>query len=76
MIGENTFNLLNETHSITKSDWNNSERTKLWLYNLHYFDDFTAFEPNQRIDWHHALIDRWINENEIGMFRLNNFITL
>jgi len=66
MIGENTFNLLNETHSITKSDWNNSEWTKLWLYNLHYFDDLTALESNQRIDWHHALIDRWINENKIG----------
>ena len=66
MIGENTFNLLNETHSITKSDWNNSEWTKLWLYNLHYFDDLTAFESNQRIDWHHALIDRWINENKLG----------
>jgi hypothetical protein len=46
MIGENTFNLLNETHSITKSDWNNSEWKKLWLYNLHYFDDLTALESN------------------------------
>jgi len=66
MIAENTFNLLNETHSITKSDWNNSEWTKLWLYNLHYFDDLTAFESNQRTDWHHVLIDRWINENKVG----------
>ena len=67
MIAENTFNLLNETHSITKSDWNNSEWTKLWLYNLHYFDDLTAFESDKRIDWHHALINRWINENKPGI---------
>ena len=25
MLSENTFNLLNETHSISNSDWNNSK---------------------------------------------------
>lgn len=66
MVSENTFNLLNEVHSISNSDWNNSELSKLWLYNLHYFDDLTALNSNERNDWHHVLIDRWIKENKLG----------
>ena len=63
MLSENTFNFLNETHEIKLGDWNNSKISKLWLYNLHYFDDLNAYDSSVRISWHHALINRWIVEN-------------
>ena len=63
MLSKNTFNFLNETHEIKLGDWNNSKISKLWLYNLHYFDDLNAYDSSLRINWHHALINRWIVEN-------------
>lgn len=45
------------------SGWNDSEKPKLWLYNLHYFDDLRAGESAPRAAWHRDLIARWIAEN-------------
>ncbi|MER9670158.1 alginate lyase family protein [Mesorhizobium sp. M0203] len=39
---------------------------KLWLYNLHYFDDLNASEAARRLDWHRALMERWIAQNPAG----------
>ena len=47
--------------------WNNSFCDKLWLYNLHYFDDLNAPEAEDRLEWHHNLIHRWIAENPPGI---------
>ena len=67
MLTANSFRFLNETHEIrTEQDWNNVEWSKLWLYNLHYFDDLNAVDAQERIDWHRALIQRWINQNPAG----------
>jgi uncharacterized heparinase superfamily protein len=67
MIKKNVFRFLNETHQINvQEDWNNSNWAKLWLYNLHYFDDLTAVNSNKRIGWHNSILERWINENPIG----------
>lgn len=43
--------------------WNNSTISKLWLYNLHYFDDLRAQGCDARSSWHCDLIGRWIAEN-------------
>ncbi|MCV3243670.1 heparinase II/III family protein [Mesorhizobium sp. ZC-5] len=43
--------------------WNDATLPKLWLYNLHYFDDLLAEGATEREGWHRALIDRWIAEN-------------
>lgn len=43
--------------------WNDPALPKLWLYNLHYFDDLLAGGATERESWHRALIDRWITEN-------------
>jgi len=67
MVGYQTFCFLNDTHEIADAaDWNNKQWPKLWLYNLHYFEDLTAVGAEQRTDWHQALIQRWINENPVG----------
>ena len=67
MFGENTFIFVNVSHDInTVNDWNNEQREKLWLYNLHYFDDLTAVNAEQRSEWHCSLMQRWIDENPAG----------
>ena len=67
MIKKNVFCFLNETHQINvQEDWNNSSWAKLWLYNLHYFDDLTAVNSKKRIDWQNSILERWIDENPIG----------
>ena len=68
MQGPLTFCFLNETHDVSNiTDWNNTNYSKLWLYNLHYFDDLTAVSAEQRNEWHRELIELWIDENEIGI---------
>jgi len=68
MVDSDTFQFLNVERTVkTGSDWNNANWEKLWLYNLHYFDDLTAVGEKQRTDWHRALIERWINENPAGL---------
>lgn len=46
--------------------WDDSNTPKLWLYNLHYFDDLVAVAAHDRRDWHLDLIARWIVENPPG----------
>ena len=48
-------------------DWNNLEWEKLWLYNLHYFDDLQAWDASSKKKLHSDLVDKWIRENPPGM---------
>jgi len=67
MISVNEFCFLNESHLVEKeSDWNNHQRSKLWLYNLHYFDDLVAVDANKRTEWHRGLIQKWVIQNPAG----------
>ena len=67
MPGEGLCRFLNETHDITSPTfWNAPTLEKLWLYNLHYFDDLNAVDANTRCLWHKSLIGRWILENPPG----------
>jgi uncharacterized heparinase superfamily protein len=45
------------------ADWNRADRAKLWLYNLHYFDDLRAEGAESRRCWHRDLIARWQADN-------------
>ena len=67
LIGPQRFRFLNVEHDILSApDWNHPDWAKLWLYNLHYFDDLTAVNAADRIDWHRSLIMRWVAENPPG----------
>ena len=67
MLGKSEFVFLNESGEIEGvADWNNSEKEKLWLYNLHYFDDLNARDAVSRINWHSALLAQWIGDNPVG----------
>ena len=67
MLAPNRFRFLNEEHDLlSQSDWNHPAKAKLWLYNLHYFDDLSAVGALERLNWHRSLIIRWIAENPHG----------
>lgn len=64
MHGPARFRFLNETRDLDgRKGWNDPGVPKLWLYNLHYFDDLNARDPGARKEWHSALVRRWIAEN-------------
>jgi len=67
MLNESKFRFLNVTSNVkTTEDWNSFNQDKLWLYNLHYFDDLNSIGVDQRVNWHRSLIQRWIDENPPG----------
>jgi len=64
MVGQFTFSFLSVKRRIAcQQDWNHHEWPKLWLYNLHYFDDLSADQAASRVTWHKELISRWVSEN-------------
>lgn len=65
MTGARQFRFLNEDGGL-EGGWNDSARAKLWLYNLHYFDDLNAEDPAARDAWHTALMDDWIRHHPPG----------
>src|SRR5204863_4183737 len=67
MRGPSRFQFLNvEREIIAAADWNHVELDKLWLYNLHYFNDLGADDCEARESWHDALVNRWMSENPPG----------
>lgn len=65
---EGRFRFLNVEHEIASAkDWNSQALEKLWLYNLHYFEDLNALCAGTRHSWHLKLINRWIEENPPGV---------
>lgn len=67
MLSPTRFRFLNVEHEIcAPADWNSTQLPKLWLYNLHYFDDLNAEGAASRVKWHRDLITRWLAENPPG----------
>ncbi|MDZ7938369.1 MAG: alginate lyase family protein [Rhodoferax sp.] len=67
MLSPTRFRFLNEDNAILSAgEWNSQSLPKLWLYNLHYFDDLNAETSAARKDCHRELIARWITENSPG----------
>lgn len=64
ILDPSTFCFLSMTRKApAAADWNRADWPKLWLYNLHYFDDLNADDAEARAAWHRALMARWIAEN-------------
>lgn len=57
------FKFLNVTDTV--SDWNDETKAKLWLYNLHYFDDLNQTDWQDRTEIHTHLINTWIEQNPL-----------
>ncbi|WP_368043491.1 heparinase II/III family protein [Vibrio antiquarius] len=59
--GNGQFKFLNVIDTV--SDWNDETKAKLWLYNLHYFDDLNQNGWQERTEIHNVLINTWIEQN-------------
>ena len=58
------FKFLGEMGKVSAAeDWNSPKKSKLWLYNLHYFDDLGSDVLNLNSDLHSWLVERWIKDN-------------
>lgn len=67
MVGSQRFTFLNqERQCATSADWMSADVSKLWIYNLHYFDDLNATDASTRTSWHRDLLERWVDENSPG----------
>jgi uncharacterized heparinase superfamily protein len=67
MLGPSRFQFLDcEGECATAADWSAPDKPRLWLYNLHYFDDLNAAGAEARAAWHRRLVTRWIAENPVG----------
>jgi uncharacterized heparinase superfamily protein len=67
MLAADSFRFLNVVGRVRKAaHWNDPAQEKLWLYNLHYFDDLNALGAADRVGWQRALIERWVAENPPG----------
>lgn len=62
LMSETRFNFLNEARD-TSVNHEVANASKLWQYNLHYFDDLNAFDAASRTAWHERWLERWIRDN-------------
>jgi len=68
MLGPGKFRFLNQTRELSwPRGWNDPGVDKLWLYNLHYFEDLVSEGAEQRKQWHRDLISQWIADNPPAM---------
>lgn len=58
-----TFVFLNEAHDIDRCGWDDPETSKLWRYNLHYFDALGAHDASHHEAALSALLYRWVRDN-------------
>jgi uncharacterized heparinase superfamily protein len=64
LTGPRRFCFLNRQLELTDPDaWRRITDDRLWLYNLHYFDDLVARDSASRRTWHDHLISEWIEQN-------------
>jgi uncharacterized heparinase superfamily protein len=67
MLGPRTFRFLNEARELSwPTGWTDPSIDRLWLFNLHYFEDLAAEDAPCRKTWHKHLLARWIDDNMRG----------
>jgi uncharacterized heparinase superfamily protein len=57
----NAFTFLNESYLLDQIGWDNPDISKLWRYNLHYFN-YINHDPKGIY-----IIEKWIDENPFGI---------
>ena len=61
------FTFLNETNSLKEVGWNNNVSSKLWIYNLHYFECLLQVNSSAvQFESQVKLIENWIENNPFG----------
>ncbi len=63
LIGPTRIQMLGSEGALAHpGDWDDPERSALWRYHSHYFDDLRATGSGARIAWNRDLIRRWMAE--------------
>ena len=58
---------LNHTKKLDlPADWNNELPSKLWVYNLHYFEDLLSNNAEEKRNFHLQLLNSWVDQNPVG----------
>ena len=58
---------LNHTKKLDlPADWNNESPSKLWVYNLHYFEDLLSNNAEEKRNFHLQLLNSWVDQNPVG----------
>ena len=61
------FTFLSEVNQLSLVGWDNPSQSKLWRYNLHYFDCLNQLElDKEEVQLQNNLISKWIRENPYG----------
>jgi uncharacterized heparinase superfamily protein len=61
-LDTNTFDFLGKWHDFGQQiDWSAADQSRLWQYNLHYFD--YALDPSRRASWVAAVMENWVSHN-------------
>ena len=61
------FTFLSEVNKLSLVGWDNPSQSKLWRYNLHYFDYLNQLEfENEGVELQNKIISKWIRENPFG----------
>jgi uncharacterized heparinase superfamily protein len=60
------FIFLNESNNIHEIGWDSDAISKLWRYNLHYFDFLSQAKISDKLQEVIKIIDKWIDENKFG----------
>jgi uncharacterized heparinase superfamily protein len=47
-------------------DWNKEIPSKLWVYNLHYFEDLLSNKATEKRNFHLHLLHSWVDHNPVG----------
>jgi uncharacterized heparinase superfamily protein len=66
LVGSHRWRFLNVEREISPDTWTSADADRLWLYNLHYFDDLNARGADDRAAWHRKLLSEWIEANPAG----------
>jgi uncharacterized heparinase superfamily protein len=62
-----TFTFLGETFNLRQVGWDNSKNSKLWRYNLHYFEFLSQEAENlKQLNAQINIVEDWILKNSFG----------
>ncbi|QTH64621.1 alginate lyase family protein [Psychrosphaera ytuae] len=67
LLGFEEANFLNCNRPLSfPESWNDESPGKLWVYNLHYFEDFLCHASSNKEKFHIDFFDKWIDGNPLG----------
>jgi uncharacterized heparinase superfamily protein len=67
LFEDGTVRIFDSAINFENSDnWNPSSKDKLWIYNLHYFNDLNSKGSDKRNYFYSNIVTKWIHDNPKG----------